>query len=94
MEASEYLINCLKMSHINQYDSINNQDMQDLKEENISENLSTTHDPNQDFLIKLIGDIKVKEEMDKALFELSKQREYLKDLAVNLYYSSGTMTIL
>lgn len=88
MEASEYLINCLHMSNMKQ----------DLEENQINENTDKNslinEDPNQAFIVKLIANIQKHEEMDKALYELSKQRENFKDIAVYIYYSTGTMSIL
>ena len=94
MEASECLINCLKMSRMNKYTSNAIQDIEEITEENTSESFALNEDPDKALIVKLIEDIKIKEEMDKALYELSKHRENLKDLAVYIYYSTGTMAIL
>jgi regulator of replication initiation timing len=94
MEASEYLINCLKMSRINKNASNTKQDIEEITEENTAESFALNEDLDKALIVKLIEDIKIKEEMDKALYELSKHRENLKDLAVYIYYSTGTMAIL
>lgn len=94
MEPSECLINCLKMSQFNQSSSNVKQEMEDFTDENKLEMSDVEEDTNQTLVFKLIESIKVKEEMDKALFELSKQRENLNEIAVYIYYSTGTMAIL
>ena len=94
MEASEYLIKCLKMSHIHENSTNVKQDFKANSDENKSETSFLNEDPNKALIVKLIENIQKKEEMDKALYELSKQRENFKDIAVYIYYSTGTMSLL
>ncbi len=96
MEASEYLINCLKMSQKNRNSLNITEDIEEVIDENKAGNSNSfiLEEQNHSLVINLIENIKKKEEMDKALFELSKQRENFKDIAVYIFYSTGTMSIL
>ncbi len=92
MDASEYLISCLKISKTLK-NSSNNQNSYEEQQDDRNENF-INEESNINIIIKLIENIKKEEDIDKALFELSKQRENFKDIAIYLFYSTGTMAIL
>ena len=93
MDASEYLINCLKMNQTNNNFSNMEINFEEFPDEKKNEN-KHYYNSDAEFIIRLIENIRKKEEIDKSLFELSKQRENFKDIAVYIYYSTGTMSLL
>jgi len=94
MDTSEYLINCLKISQINKISSNSSHNFEESLEGNMSQNSISNENQIKELIIKLIQKIQKKEDFDKSLYELSKQRENFKDIAVYVYYSTGIMTIL
>ncbi len=94
MDASEYLLSCLKTRNINKAFSNSDYVVEENEDGSINKNDSFSNIPNCQLIINLINNLKKEELIEKALSDLSKQRENFKDIAVYLYYSSGTMIIL
>lgn len=91
MDASESLFKCLKTTAIGKNPVNDQNDFDDLTDD--LEKLPC-EDSNISLIIQHIENIKKAEEIDKALFELSKHRDNIKDIAVYIYFSTGTMAIL
>ena len=91
MDTSEYLIKNLKYTNMDA-NNLNCDFLNENPEENETDLSNQT--PSLNLIINLVENIKKESEIDKALYELSKQREKYEDMALYIYYSTGTMGIL